>query len=80
MKKNPNGHEAQFNKLLYPFLLMLASKRDQISQDEWLRLVERTKNSIIWNPDQYLGNQLPSKDLIKIIVTDIFDDFLGEHQ
>ena len=70
------SYEAQFNKWLDPFMVMLAARKNSLPLYDWLILVERTKNSIIQNPSQYLGHELPASEVIENSVSAIFSDFL----
>lgn len=66
-----------FDKTLEPIKVMLLYRKDTLAHKEWMGFVERTKSSIMRNPDQYLGAELPEQESLNIIVTKIFDDFLG---
>ncbi|HCW08270.1 MAG TPA: hypothetical protein DGG95_12990 [Cytophagales bacterium] len=70
------SYESLFNKYLDPFKAMLVYKKRSLSDDEWLSLVERIKNSIIQNPEQYLGRELPDHATIEETVSEIFTSFI----
>jgi hypothetical protein len=78
--KSETSYEVQFNKWLDPFKAMLAQKKKRMQPNEWLEMVERTKNSIIQNPEQYLGRDLPVSTVIHETVTIIFADFLQKQE
>jgi len=62
---------------LRPLLEMLKFRRLTLHGDAWMQLVEKTKQSIINSPRQYL--QSPSKrDILEYTVDDVFNEFLGE--
>ena len=55
---------------------MLAGRRNEMNEKDWLAFVERTKESVIGHPDQYLGQELPASNTLRIIVQDIFDEVI----
>ena len=66
----------KFNRSLEPIKVMLINRKEKLGQEDWLRFVELTKSSVIQNPDQYLGRELPQHEILTMIVQGIFDDFL----
>ena len=67
----------KFNTSLEPIKIMLINKKDGLTHSDWLGFVERTKASIIRNPDQYLGPELPEQESLEVIVKTIFTNFLN---
>lgn len=72
------GYSRKFVHVLEPFFDMLQHLKLQMNYLDWLRIVHRTKSSIILNPDQYLGRDLPSLEIISKIITEIFEGFLKD--
>jgi hypothetical protein len=62
--------------VLAPMFELLLYKRQKLSHEEWLAFVARTESSIIQSPQQFLGNDLPSKSIIDGAVKEIFMEFL----
>jgi len=59
---------------------MLVNKKDKLDKIEWDAFVKRTEDSIIRCPDQYLGQDLPQRDILRALVKEIFIDFVArEH-
>ena len=69
-------YKKQFNVTLEPFKAMLINRKETLADHDWRALVERTESSILRNPDQYLGTELPEQESLTIIVRNIFRDFL----
>lgn len=72
-----NPYKEKFKQALKPFVEMLEYQKSIVSLRNWLTLVETLTERVIQNPDQYLGNDLPSKEIISEIVHGIFDEFVG---
>ncbi len=70
-------YRKQFDMTLEPFKVMLKEKKQTLAYQDWRALVERTTSSILKNPDQYLGKELPEQESLNIIVKNIFEEFLG---
>lgn len=66
----------KFHKVLEPFKVMLAGRRNEMTQEEWVAFVEKTKESVLSHPDQYLGQELPPPNILRTIVQDIFDELI----
>ena len=62
--------------VLAPMFELLLYKRQKLSHEEWLAFVARTESSIIQSPQQFLGNDLPSKPIVDEAVKEIFIEFL----
>ncbi len=69
-------HTLRFNRALEPFKVMLVNRRAELSSQDWFHLVNRTKEGILNQPDQYLGKELPDAETLSIAVDKIFSDFL----
>lgn len=73
-------HKRKFNTSLEPIKIMLGKKRGSLSHDEWLGLVNKTKNAIISEPDQYLDTVLPSSETVQMLIDDIFEQFINDQR
>lgn len=69
-----------FRSTLQPFIDLMDYKKSKLSEEGWLRFVESIKESIIRNPEQFLGKELPRKEVIKDLVQEIFDEYLLERE
>lgn len=67
----------KYRNQIRPILEMLKSKKLQMNDIEWECLVRRTEQSIMNAPDQYLS-ELPQKDEIDQIISELFEEFLRE--
>jgi hypothetical protein len=71
--------KTKFRYALKPLFAFLAAKRKDQSMNEWKNLFERTKASVMANPIEYLGTELPEEStLLRDIVDEIFLEFLKE--
>lgn len=61
---------------LEPIKVMLVHRKRELAPEEWIRFVELTKKSVLRNPDQYLENNFPRKEILDTVIPLIFDDFL----
>ncbi|MEO7989684.1 MAG: hypothetical protein ABI663_09100 [Chryseolinea sp.] len=59
---------------LSPFTEMLEKKRQELSKDEWIRLVDSLESSVSNVPDQYVKGELPSKYVLNEIVKKVFEE------
>jgi hypothetical protein len=71
-------YRRRFNIALEPIKVMLVNKKRTLTLVKWLGFVNRTKSSVLTYPDQYLGEELPSKDVMEPIVSTIFSEFLKD--
>ncbi|HMI67056.1 MAG TPA: hypothetical protein VK517_13515 [Cyclobacteriaceae bacterium] len=69
-------YKEQFNATLDPIKAMLIDKKNRLSYEDWRAFVDRTESSILRNPDQYLGSELPEQESLNFIVNGIFREFL----
>lgn len=70
--------ELHLNTAIEPFKIMLIDRKGELSNDDWLNLVNRTKEGILTQPDQYIGKELPEADTLKMVVEKFFCDFLQQ--
>ena len=71
-------NKATFRMALAPMFELLLYKKQQLSQADWLSFVTMTESSIILNPQQFLGNELPVSAVTTNLVQDIFKEFLQQ--
>ncbi|CAN5343490.1 hypothetical protein BH10BAC4_BH10BAC4_23310 [soil metagenome] len=71
-------YRLKFNRALEPIKVMMVKRKLDLSLNEWISFVERTKMSIIAHPQEYLGDELPAKDGLVELIENIFKDFLKE--
>lgn len=79
MKNDALRYKRQFIRTLDPFFDMLLSQRVGMDSQIWISMINRLESSIILNVDQYLGNEVPSKEITTEIVKEIFEDFVQDH-
>ena len=72
-------YKARFRFALKPFFVMLNDKRKVMAHDQWMVFIEQTRNSILANPVDFLGDDLPDPSLMRDVLDDIFEEFLKEH-
>jgi hypothetical protein len=68
----------KFNRSLEPIKVMMVKRKNDLSFNEWMSFVERTKVSIIAHPQEYLGVELPPKDGLVELIENIFKDFVKD--
>lgn len=74
-------HKAKFIRALEPIKAMLSHKQNFLGKEKWTILVERTRTSIINQPEQYLGPDLGRKKVMAItLVNIIFEEFVKEKE
>jgi hypothetical protein len=71
-------YKTKFRYTLKPVFVMLVAKGKELDKEQWLRLVNKSKESISANPEEYLGVDLPDVSLLKDILDEIFHEFLKE--
>lgn len=78
MKNDAQRYKRQFIRTLDPFFDMLLSKRMYVDSVIWISMIHRLESSVILNADQYLGNDLPPRDIMNEIVKEIFENFIQD--
>ncbi|HEY8937169.1 MAG TPA: hypothetical protein VIM65_18210 [Cyclobacteriaceae bacterium] len=71
-------YKRQFSLTLKPVMEMLEHKRNQMNSEDWAIHVIHVEASIINNPDQYIGRELPNINVVDRIIREIFEDFLQD--
>jgi hypothetical protein len=69
-----------FKSKLAPMFEVLEYKKTLMDSSEWMAFVSKTQASILNNPDQFLGRELPASCLIEIAVMEIFAEFLAQQE
>ena len=74
----------RFNHQLEPIKVMLVNKKNDMTREEWIEFIDRTRRSVLDHPNQYLDHHTPNTDLVEFIINRIFNDFidnfkLGQH-
>jgi hypothetical protein len=72
-------YKARFRFALKPFFVMINDKRKDMPYDQWKEFIDQTRNSVLANPVDFLGDDLPEKSLMRDVLDDLFDEFLKEH-
>lgn len=80
MEKEDKVYKRRFNSSLEPVKIMLVDLRRTLAPEAWMALVQRTRDSVMRNPDQYIegSNDLPPGDAYQRIISLIFDEFLHD--
>lgn len=76
MDRETAYYRRKFNTALEPIKVMLVNKKRTLTLATWLAFVNRTKSSVLSAPTEYLGENLPPKELTDQIVDSLFSDFL----
>jgi hypothetical protein len=76
MQLTLDDHKRFFSVTLWPYFEMLLSKQSDHPLEAWLTMIDQTRARIISNPQQYLGNELPSLDVTTQLITKVFEDFI----
>lgn len=80
VEKEEKVYKRRFNSSLEPMKVMLVDLRRTLAPEAWMALVQRTRESVVRNPDQYIegSNDLPPGDDYQRIISLIFDEFLHD--
>ncbi len=71
-------YKSRFRFALKPFFVMINDKQKEMHAAEWKKLIATTRERILANPVEYLGNDLPEPLLMEDVLNEIFDEFLKE--
>lgn len=55
-------------------------ERRRLSVGEWLDLVQKTKESILTDPAEFLGPDLPEEQLLRDAIDSVFQGFLEDQR
>ena len=76
MDRETAYYRRKFNTALEPIKVMLVNKKRTLTLATWMAYVHKTKASVIESPIEYLGDNLPNKEVTDQIVDSLFSDFL----
>jgi hypothetical protein len=76
MDRETAYYRRKFNTALEPIKVMLVNKKRTLTLATWMAYVNKTKASVIDRPVEYLGDNLPAKEITDKIVDSLFSDFL----
>ncbi len=76
MDRETAFYRRKFNTALEPIKVMLVNKKRTLTLATWMAFVNKTKTSVLESPTEYLGENLPEKELTNQIVDSLFSDFL----
>jgi hypothetical protein len=69
-------YKRKFRNALQPLFVMLIHRKVKMDHIEWRRYVQRTMTRVKENPQEFLGVDIPSPNLVSDIVDDIFFEFI----
>jgi hypothetical protein len=70
------GLKHTYGVMLDPLIDLFDHKKNLLSAKEWLTFIENTKASILSNPEQYIGTDVPEKVVLRQVINGIFADYL----
>ena len=76
MDRETAYYRRKFNTALEPLKVMLVDKKRTLTLATWMAFVNKTRTSVLESPKEYLGENLPAKELTNEIVDSLFSDFL----
>ncbi|SKC83297.1 hypothetical protein [Ohtaekwangia koreensis] len=79
MTNNGRDLKRVYIPMLQPYFEVLEHLETKMNHDQWINYVERTVEYICNDPEQYLGNNIPSKEVVAEIIREVFEEFLSSH-
>jgi hypothetical protein len=76
MDRDTTYYRRKFNTALEPIKVMLVNKKRTLTLATWMAYVNKTKASVLESPVEYLGDNLPAREVTNQIVDSLFSDFL----
>ena len=76
MDRETAYYRRKFNTALEPIKVMLVNKKRTLTLATWMAFVNKTRSSVLERPNEYLGENLPPRELTNQIVDSLFSDFL----
>ena len=73
-------YKRKFDRELRHIKLILANKRHELNINEWLDLVQETKQSIINSPNEFFCMELPSETIFHAALEKVFEGFLADQR
>ena len=77
MESDLEGINQQYRRQIRPLFEMLKHKQAELTDTDWKNRVRKTEHDVMNSPDQYLSD-LPKKDVLDLIIHNLFDEFLKE--
>jgi hypothetical protein len=71
-------HKQNFIMALKPFLEMLLHHKSTESVHDWFMMINNLEARIILDPEQYLGQDLPAREVIDEVINEIFEEFVRD--
>lgn len=68
----------KFKEKLEPIFQMLKAKREKLPYSEWIDLVNKTHESILSSPEQFIDGTLSGKQTFKVVIENVFKSFLEQ--
>jgi hypothetical protein len=70
-------YKRKFRNSLEPLFVMLQDKKRRMEKEEWLSFVNKTMHSVLNNPVEFLGTELPEEEMVKDLVQELFVQFVA---
>jgi hypothetical protein len=70
--------KTKFRYALKPVFVMLVDRQKGTDRKEWTMLVNKMRQSIHANPQEFLGVDLPDPNLLRDVLDEIFQEFMKE--
>ncbi|MGC1243697.1 MAG: hypothetical protein WA874_19030 [Chryseosolibacter sp.] len=80
MEPSIKTYKKQFDRDLRHVKIILSQRRRDMAIQEWLRLVQETKESILTHPEEYFCSPLPSAEPFCQAVEKVFAGFLEDQR
>jgi hypothetical protein len=76
MDRETAFYRRKFNTALEPIKVMLVNKKRTQTLATWMAYVNKTRASVLQRPEEYLGDNLPERELTHQIIDSLFSEFL----
>jgi len=73
-------YKRRFDRELKHIKLILTRERVRLPVDEWLELVEQTRQSILASPTEYFCEELPAEAIFNTAIEQVFAGFLEDQR
>lgn len=71
-------YKTKFRYALQPLFAMIVGRRKTMDYNDWEDMILRAKISILNNPIDFLGTDLPDESLVRDVIDEIFYEFMKE--
>ena len=78
LRKKAKVYKRRFDAKLKHIKVILIASLKTMSSDEWNTFLEETKDAIIKNPTDFLGDHIPSTEITKEAINHVFSGFLQD--